>query len=225
MLPISVIIPIFNAEKHLRQALDSVLNQSQSASEIIVINDGSTDNTLQILNGYANHLRIINRENKGPAFTVNEGISLSKNDWLCFLDADDLWTNNKLEKQYRFTQENPNTNVFFGMSEQFLSEELSEEQKKRITLIKNPQNGMLRSTMMVHKSIFGQTSFFDTTLVFGEFIDWFTKLKEHGIPYLIQDELFHLRRLHPNSLTSKREHLSDFAKLLKRKLDRERATK
>jgi glycosyltransferase involved in cell wall biosynthesis len=225
MLPISVIMAVYNGEKYLRQALDSILNQTQSISEIIVINDGSTDNTSEILNDYKSNIKVINRENKGPAYSVNEGISISKNDWLCFLDADDLWTNNKLENQYKFSQANPIVKVFLGLSEQFLSDELTEEQKSKIALISNPQKGILRSTMLVHRSIFEKTSLFDTTLVFGEFIDWFTKLKEHNIPYLVQDELFHKRRLHPNSLTSNKEHLSDFAKLIKRKLDRERENK
>ena len=90
---ISVIIPVYNTEKYLRQCLDSVVNQTLKDIEIICINDGSTDNSLQILNEYAssdNRIKLINLiANKGVSFARNFGIRLSKGRYIGFVDSDD----------------------------------------------------------------------------------------------------------------------------------------
>ena len=138
MLPITVIMAVYNGGKYLKESLDSILSQTVAADEIIVINDGSTDETSEILKTYDSKLKVISRENMGTAYSINEGISLSKNQWVCFLDADDLWTKDKLQKQYSFALNRPEAKVFFGLSEQFISEELNIEEKAKILIIKRP---------------------------------------------------------------------------------------
>ena len=97
IIDISVIIPIFNAEKYLSSCLKSVIEQSLPNIEIICVNDGSSDNSLKILNEYKNidnRLIIINQKNQGPAFAKNYGIKISKGKYLAFMDSDDLYPNN-----------------------------------------------------------------------------------------------------------------------------------
>ena len=89
---ISVIIPVYNVEKYLPECLDSVINQSYKNLEIIIINDGSTDNSLSICNEYKekdSRIRVISQENKGLAATRNVSLELSSADYIMFLDADD----------------------------------------------------------------------------------------------------------------------------------------
>ena len=102
MPKVSVIIPVYNVEDYLRECLDSVINQTLKDIEIICIDDGSTDNSLEILKEYAqrdNRIFIIDRENRGVGKSRNEGIEKANGEFVCFIDPDDLYpTNDILEK-------------------------------------------------------------------------------------------------------------------------------
>ena len=99
---ISVLLPVYNGEKHLAEAIDSILAQTFTNFELIVINDGSTDSTLAILQAYQvldNRIRLISRENKGLVATLNEGIDLARGEWLARMDQDDIALPNRFERQ------------------------------------------------------------------------------------------------------------------------------
>lgn len=98
---ISIIIPVYNREKYLKKCLDSVINQTYSNLDIICVNDGSTDSSLNILNEYAEidqRVRIIDKENKGLSETRNVGIDNARGTYLTFIDSDDWYDNNIMEK-------------------------------------------------------------------------------------------------------------------------------
>jgi glycosyltransferase involved in cell wall biosynthesis len=99
---ISVIMPVFNGEIYLSKAIESILNQTLVDFEFIIINDGSTDNSINIIKKYAdidNRINIINRENKGLVFSLNEGINISKGKYIARMDADDISSHIRFEKQ------------------------------------------------------------------------------------------------------------------------------
>ena len=96
---VSIIMPNFNNEKYLGQAIDSVLNQTLTNFELIVIDDGSTDGSLDILKSYGESIRYFSTENRGAAAARNLGILKSKGSLIAFLDSDDLWSSGKLSKQ------------------------------------------------------------------------------------------------------------------------------
>ena len=96
---VSVIMPNFNNEKFLSQAIDSVLQQPYSNFELLVIDDGSTDGSLEILRGYGDSIRYMSTENRGAAAARNLGILSSKGSLIAFIDSDDLWIPGKLSKQ------------------------------------------------------------------------------------------------------------------------------
>ena len=110
MPKISVIIPVYNVEKYLRDCLDSVVNQTIKDIEIICINDGSTDNSLDILKEYASkdeRFVIINQQNSGPSVSRNKGVDLSKGDYIAFVDSDDYLINSDyFEKLYDACERN-----------------------------------------------------------------------------------------------------------------------
>ena len=96
---VSVVIPAYNAAPYLRQALDSVLAQTFRDLEVIVVDDGSTDATSQILSGYASRVRVLRQQNAGVAKARNHGIAASKGRYVAFLDADDAWYPHKIDRQ------------------------------------------------------------------------------------------------------------------------------
>ena len=106
-IKISVIIPVYNAEKLIVRCLDSVLNQTYRQDiEIIAIDDGSTDNSLKILESYSDKIRIYRQVNQGPASARNKGIEKAKGKYLAFLDADDYWEENFLIETISFIEKN-----------------------------------------------------------------------------------------------------------------------
>ena len=110
MPKVSVIIPVYNSEKYLQECLDSVISQSLQDIEIICVNDGSTDSSLSILKNYEqkdSRIVIINRENKGVSYSRNEAIQQAKGEFICFMDSDDLYPDNRiLEELYTKAKEN-----------------------------------------------------------------------------------------------------------------------
>lgn len=113
---VSVIIPIYNKEKYIEKCLESVLNQTYSNLEIIVVDDASTDSSLEIVKKISDErIKIIAlAENKGVSNARNEGIDLATGDYICFLDADDYWVLDKIEKQVKFIEDNNYTFIYGG---------------------------------------------------------------------------------------------------------------
>ncbi len=109
-------MPAFNAEKYIEEAINSVISQTYPDWELIIINDGSTDNTLQIVNKLASseaRIKLISQDNKKLGAARNSGILSAKGIWIAFLDADDLWTPDKLVKQLLIAKAEPGAGVIF----------------------------------------------------------------------------------------------------------------
>ena len=96
---VSVVIPAYNAAHFIRRALDSVLGQTVSVHEIIVVDDGSKDSTCDVVRSYGSRVKLLVQENGGPSAARNKGISSSTGEFIAFLDADDWWSPTKIEKQ------------------------------------------------------------------------------------------------------------------------------
>lgn len=112
---ISVVIPAYNAEKTIKSTIESVLNQTCSDFELIIINDGSQDATLDIIASLADpRIKVISQPNSGPQKSRNRGLREAQGEYLAFLDADDLWTPDKLESQLKALQENPDAAVAYS---------------------------------------------------------------------------------------------------------------
>ncbi len=114
---VSVIVPAYNSEKVLADALDSVRTQTHAHLEVLVVNDGSTDRTAEIADKYVAadpRFRCWHQSNAGSAVARNTGLRQARGDWIAFLDADDVWFSTKLELQLRLAQEDKAANVLFS---------------------------------------------------------------------------------------------------------------
>ncbi|MGF1685039.1 glycosyltransferase family 2 protein [Photobacterium minamisatsumaniensis] len=106
-IKVSVVLPVYNAELYIEAAITSVLNQSFSEFELIVIDDGSTDNSLEIIKSFTDkRIKLISRENKGLVSTLNEGVSLSQSNYIARMDADDICHPDRFKVQYDSFQKN-----------------------------------------------------------------------------------------------------------------------
>ena len=120
---VSVIIPIYNTGKYLKQCMDSIINQSLKGIEIICVNDGSTDNSLDILKEYSN-IKIINQKNQGLSIARNTGLKYANGEYIYFCDSDDFLQLDALENLYLFAKHNNLDVLYFDGIAFFESEEL-----------------------------------------------------------------------------------------------------
>ncbi len=115
---VSIIIPIYNSRKHLKECLDSVINQTYKNLEIIIVDDHSTDNSLKLINTYHDkRIHIIKlSKNQGTSIARNKGVEISTGDYLCFLDSDDYWSLDKIQKQVAFMKKNHYSFIYSNYS-------------------------------------------------------------------------------------------------------------
>lgn len=179
---ISVVIPVYNRPSLVKRAIESVLAQSLKADEIIVVNDGSDDDTPLVLKSFNDKIKIITQKNSGVSSARNSGIKSVKNSWICFLDSDDVWHKNKLEQQFAFHQHNPHI-LFSHTAEEWIRDGKPVKQKKQH---KKPSGFCFEenlnfckiapSTVMIDKTIFDKVGYFDEALEVCEDYDMWLRV-------------------------------------------------
>jgi glycosyltransferase involved in cell wall biosynthesis len=219
---VSVILPVFNAGKYLAEAVESILAQSYRPVEIIVVDDGSTDDSAEVARRFG-PVRYHFQANAGAATARNQGVELAQGDFLSFLDADDIWSADKLSRQMDILADDPDLSLVFGHVQQFYSPELDEETRRKINLPQEAMPGYHVGTMLVSREDFFRVGPFETSLKMGEFIDWHAKAKEKKLKSFMMPEVVMKRRIHTNNMTTReRENQMDYVRLLKAALDRKR---
>ncbi|GAB4027772.1 glycosyltransferase family A protein [Spirosoma gilvum] len=221
-LSVSVVIPVYNAAPYITECLESVLAQTRQPEQILVINDGSTDESLDRLTPYAQKglIQLKTRENRGVAATLNEALDLAEGDVIAFLDADDVWLPNKLHQQITYLQTTPSIDACFGHVRQFISPDLPPTVQAGISCPSEPQPGWLKQTMLIRRAAFQKTGAFSTAYHTGDFIDWFIRAKEVDLQYTMLPDTVTLRRLHRSGLASQQQYQKEFVHILKAALDR-----
>jgi len=129
---VSVVIPVYNVEKYIRECIESVLNQTLKEIEIVCVNDGSPDNCLEIMEGYAekdNRVTVVSRKNGGLSAARNSGIKYARGKYIYFLDSDDFITENAIEKLYCICEKDNIDVLYFGVENLYETEELKDKNK------------------------------------------------------------------------------------------------
>jgi len=170
MASVSVVIPAYNRAHLLERCLDSVLGQTLAADEIIVVDDGSTDNTVSTLKSLHPDIKLIQQDNLGVSAARNTGISAARHDWIALLDSDDVWHENKLERQIMALNDAPEYLICH-------SDEIWIRNGIRVNqMIKHKKAGghifqhclplcaISPSAVIIHRSLFEEIGLFDETL-------------------------------------------------------------
>lgn len=220
---ISVILPVFNGEKYLAEAIESVRNQSYRPLEFIIVDDGSTDDTAKVAASFGSSLRYNYQQNAGTGAARNNGVEAATGDFFAFVDADDLWTENKLTVQMNTFSDNPEIEAVFGHVKQFLSPDLDEESKKRLFCPAEIMPGELPSTMLIKRESFFRVGLFEENWQVGQDVSWILRARELGIRTMMLPDLIYMRRLHKNNKgITHRKFINDRVKILKAHLDSKR---
>ena len=191
VLPISVVLPCYNRAYCLRRSLDSILKQSQSVAEIIVVDDGSTDNTASLLDHYASDIHVIHQENRGVSAARNTGINNAQHEWIALLDSDDAWLPQKIERQWAYQQQHPDATFIH-------CDEIWMRHGHQLKPMRKHQKGggdqfsaslahcmIAPSSTLIHRKMFETIGLFDETLPACEDYDlWLRITATHCVHYL-----------------------------------------
>ena len=195
---VSIVIPVYNGSNYMREAIDSALAQTYDNIEIIVVNDGSKDNTEEIALSYGDKIRYFTKENGGVATALNLGIENMRGEYFSWLSHDDLYMPDKIEKQVTFIAEhcNPETIVYSGfefINEQFeIMEQLNHTTSHPMEKLNTPLfpifKGLIHGcSLLIHKSHFEHVGLFDVNLPTTQDYDlWFKIFRNSDVRYLPQ---------------------------------------
>lgn len=203
---VSVIIPNYNYAIYLDQCIKSVLKQTYKKFEIIVVDDGSTDNSLQVLNSYLDKVTLVLSKNYGSSAARNLGVLYAKGDYITFLDADDFWAEDFLMKQIKTLEENKADLVYCGM--RIFSKDSDEHDslvKTQIThdwFLQNPGSTPFSpSSVLLTKKLAALVGAWNTSLKGpSEDFDYFRKCAKFGAIAYLNEFLVHHRQ-HDASMT------------------------
>mgnify|MGYP001469099266 CR=1 FL=1 len=219
---VSAIIPVYNGEKFLAEAIDSVLTQDFNSIEIIVVDDGSTDNSAAISKDIPEVLYAY-QSNQGTAAALNHGVKLARGDFYAFLDADDIWLSGKLSSQMEFLINNPETDMVFGHHRRFYSYPIGKTDQNSKEMISKPLTAYMKQNALIRREAFWRVGLFDTCFELGDFIDWFSRAIDLGITYAMIPQVASMRRIHGGNTTIlKKDKYSDYVHLVKKIIDRRR---
>jgi glycosyltransferase involved in cell wall biosynthesis len=219
---ISVVIPVHNGERYLAESIQSVLDQDHPALELLVIDNGSTDATADVARTFSS-VRYFHLADKGLSKALNYGLEQCRGGLLAFLDADDLWPPNRLAVQLNAFARNPAVEMVFGHVEQFISPELEDSAKAKLSIRDTHLPGRYRGSMLIRKESFWRVGPFEPSMDFAEFIDWYMRAAEQKIRELMLPDVVTLRRIHGANLGYTDRHKRvEYARVLKRGLDRRR---
>ena len=225
---VSVIIPVYNYDRYLGEAINSALGQTYQRLEVIVVDDGSTDLSCEVARSFAGRgVRSWHQVHAGIGPARNKGVELAQGEFIAFLDADDRWPLEKIERQLRAFESDPALEMVFGQAVQLQNGPEWESGVKDMKLdVAAMVPGMVPGTMLIKREAFLRVGKFQGEWKVGEFIDWYARAVELQIRSLVLPDLFLWRRIHDsNQGVRERQSVSDYARVLKVKLDRMRAEK
>lgn len=210
---VSCIVPAYNAAAYLKQALNSALAQSRVPMQLIVVDDGSTDATADIAGQFGGNVEIISQPNCGPAAARNSGLAAARGEFIAFLDADDLWCKDKLERQLAAFSENPALELCAAHIQNF---------REDLEPVGEPVPGY-NTEMLIRRSLIDRLGPFTTGPQHAATLEWMLRARESKSVELLLPETLSFRRLHQKNMSSLganqslKEHLQVLHASLKRR--------
>ena len=217
---ISVIVPVFNGERYLAEALESIVGQTRPPEEIIVVDDGSTDRTAEVARRFP--VRLLRQANAGAAAARNAGAEAANADLLAFLDHDDLWVADKLERQMAALAADPALDMVFGHVEQFFCPSLTAEQRAHYQLTP-PMPAYTSPARLIRRASFAKVGPYAIGNRLGEVLEWHARAVDAGLRLAMLPGIVYRRRIHASNMgITRSQDRSDYAHVLKQILDRRR---
>lgn len=191
---VSVIVAACNRERYLAAALDSVFAQDYHPLEVILVDDGSTDNTVEVARRYP-EVRIISQPNQGVAAARNAGIAAARGDLIAIQDADDLWVPGKLDFQVGYLLAHPEVDGTIGLQHNFADGTQHDENvgagPARIGLV----------TLVVRREVYDRIGGYDPAYRVASDMDWLSRARDAGVAIVMLPDILVYRRIHGSNLS------------------------
>lgn len=218
---VTCVIPVHNGGRYLRQAIDSVLAQNTKNVVVLVIDDGSTDDSVAIACSYPDRVHCLSQARGGPAAARNHGARSAETPYLAFLDQDDWWAPDKLARQLGHFARRPDLDVSIGHVQSVWADEQGtrEADQPRSGIVP----GFIPGTMLVRASAFARMGGFDNRLWYVDGLDWFARALDHNLAFEILPDVLLFHRVHADNLSRRGgESRSEALQVLRAALARRR---
>jgi glycosyltransferase involved in cell wall biosynthesis len=193
---VSVVVPAHDTELYLGEAIESILTQTLPPTQVIVVDDGSHDGTAEVAEGFGAAVTVVRRERGGVGAAVNSGLEIANGDLVAFLDADDVWTPRKLELQHAALDAEPETDMVFGHVEQFISPDLSPDERAELRPPVGSLPAKVKGSMLIRRPAFERVGMFDTSWKIADFVEWYSRANLLGLRERMLGDVLLRRRLH-----------------------------
>lgn len=222
---VSVIVPVYNGERYLGDALESIFAQDYRLLETIVVDDGSIDKSAHIARSFPEVLYIY-KANQGVAAARNSGIAAARGEFIAFLDQDDIWMTNKLSVQINHLLEHHQIGYVISHQQLFLEPGTNVPLWLKKDLLFKDHPGYIPSALVVRRTVFEQIGVFDTAYTMGSDGDWFARAKDAGILMAVLPETLLRRRIHSSNCSSQAQlGMRELLKVVKTSIDRQQSNK
>jgi glycosyltransferase involved in cell wall biosynthesis len=208
---VSVVMPVRDGARFLREAIESVLDQSHPRVELVVVDDGSTDDSAQIARSFGERLLCVSAPPRGAGAARNHGVDLATGEFLAFIDADDLWPRTRLAVMLDAFRRRPQPDLVFGRQLFFPGE------SEAVT-------ALMGNTLLLRRHLFARVGGFAPEWRVGEFMEWVLRARDLNLREVMLEDVVLHRRVHPDSLTAQGHgDYGDYARILRASLARRRS--
>jgi glycosyltransferase involved in cell wall biosynthesis len=219
---VSVVMPAYNAQEFLAEAIESVERQAYEPLEVILVDDGSTDNTARVVSAFGERVHYFLQAHRGVAAARNMGLRLAKGELIAFLDADDLWPEQALRLELEILAKAQEVDAVMGLV-QYVRISIDSSGQGIWQEIAEPTLSCNLGTALFRRCVFERVGHFDETLEQSEDLDWFMRLREHGVTIQVMNRVTLLYRIHTQNISRDRSvRLKLMMRALKQSLDRRR---
>ena len=228
------IIPAYNAERHLTQALESLQQQTVPLTEIVVVDDGSTDGTFELATQMAHgdsRIRLVRQVNQGNTAARNTGVQHTDCELLSFLDADDLWLPDRLEHALKAFEDDPGLDYAVGHARAYFDWLPDTPEEVKLRSQQDPRNqgdhpAFIGAGLIALRRAWERVGPFDTTRSHASGMDWFLRARSLGLREAVLPQALYLRRIHGHnvSLQSAANSQLQFARALRDHIQRSRGS-
>jgi glycosyltransferase involved in cell wall biosynthesis len=201
---ISCIVPVFNGAAYLLEAIASIEAQTWRPLEIIIVDDGSTDETPAVIAALGDRVRSLRQDNAGPAAARNHGVEAALGNFIAFLDSDDEWLPEKLTAQMARFEARPELEMCLSQAEHWWLPELQQEAASMGPALNAASSAGWLPTALIRRGLFARAGMLDPTLKHMDSMEWLLRVRDVGGVSEILPEAYLRRRIHHNNLSRRR---------------------